>query len=83
MSIYSCSQKRTLRRQSYKEERLRRRHRRQQKLNCYAKTNEDQEYEYVSIPVYAPLEHGNTPVGYKVVRRKKEEEPKRELVYVR
>ena len=80
MSIYSCSKKRTSRRQSYKEERLRRR---QQKLNCYAKTNEDQEYEYVSLPVYAPLEYGNTPVGSKVVRRKKEEGPKRELVYVR
>ena len=50
MSIYSCSKKRTSRRQSYKEERLRRRHRRQQKLNCYAKTNEDQEYEYRLVP---------------------------------
>ena len=82
MSIYSCSKKRTSRRQSYKEERLRRRHRRQQKLNCYAKTNEDQEYEYVSIPVYE-IHHGRDPVEYKVVRRKKEEKPDRVLVYVR
>lgn len=69
LKFKSMSKRLTPRQQCLKERRLRRRHSRQQNLNCCDKPNEDQEWVYETLPIY-DSDHRD-PIEYKVVRRRK------------